>query len=568
MPSAARPFDVEYLLNPSQQKLRELALKHTPCTFETSHGNLMKVSRNKARMAKYTYIIDDESPPDTFSHQVITSAKATELIDLQRTYIEGTGMLIEIRGTLGLGPRAVVTQWLYTVEGANIAGMQSQMTFLDDPVDFVPTFQVIYTPGLRLEQMPGEQAILVDLKNYRTYIMGPDYFGESKKAALRMLNDYAYDRGGLVLHAGAKLIEKDGKKTAMTIMGLSGTGKTTTTFSKQGDVIQPIQDDMVVIWPHGEMSVTESGCFAKTFGLTRESEPIIYEGTLDPTAWVENTFIDETGRFDFLKGGMSKFDVHRFRAVLIETGYDENNIQVFLDGNVEPQDVTDGAGILSDGWEFLEWTQNGRSVIPMSAIENVADLSAIPPVSSMGILNRDEGPDAATPGIVRFVNPDQAAAYFMLGETTKTSAAGKEVGKTRSPFTQPFFPRAFGLQAERFSGLVATMPAVDLWMMNTGYVAGGLRDGIKIKIQHSSAMLEALTSGTIIWKTDPDFGYEIVDIDHSGNANLISAVPREILNPIVAVSESIYQDWVIRMRQERRAFLRSYKVSQAIINAI
>ena len=76
----------------------------------------------------------------------------------------------------------------------------------------------------------------------------------------------------------------------------------------------------------------------------------------------------------------------------------------------------------------------------------------------------DEGADACTPGIVRFISTEQASGFFMLGETTKTSAAGKDVGKTRSPFTQPFFPLAHGLQAKRFSELVATMPTVTLWI--------------------------------------------------------------------------------------------------------
>jgi len=559
-----RPFDVNYLINPTQDHLRELAIAHTPCTIVTEHGNLMKVSRNKARMAKYTYVIDNEVNADQYSHQVISPAKAQVLIDIQRQYIEDAGRLIDIRGSLGVGDRAVPVQWLYTLEGANIAGMQSHMTFLDFSPEFTPEFQVIYTPNLFLEDMPGRQAILVDLKSYRTYIIGPDYFGESKKAALRMLNDYAYQRGGLVLHAGAKLIESAGERMSMTIMGLSGTGKTTTTFSQQGDLTQPIQDDMVTIWPSGEMSVTESGCFAKTAGLTRSSEPIIYDGTLNSLAWVENTFVGESGAYDFDKKRMSQLDVERFRSVLEATGFDTDKIQQYLDGIVTYDDTLDADGIIKDGWEFVEWTQNGRSVIPMSVIDNVADLYDIPPVTSMGILNRDEGQDAATPGIVRFTSPDQAAAYFMLGETTKTSAAGKEVGKTRSPFTQPFFPRSFGLQASRFSELVASMPGTALWMMNTGYVGADL----KVKIHHSSSMLEAMLAGTIAWKTDPDFGYDIVDVDDPVNSALLELVPAAILNPVTVIDNEVYRDWVSRMKRDRCEFLRSHGVDPKIIATI
>ena len=57
---SARPFDgVTYLSNPSQAELRALALKHTPAILETAVGSINKLTRNKARMAKYTYVISD-----------------------------------------------------------------------------------------------------------------------------------------------------------------------------------------------------------------------------------------------------------------------------------------------------------------------------------------------------------------------------------------------------------------------------------------------------------------------------------------------------------------------------
>jgi len=245
------PYPVEYLVNPDQKTLRDLALSHTPAVFKSDVGNLNKVSRNKARMAKYTYIIDEDSESGRYSHQVMPPQRAAEIIARQERYIKTAGKMIDVRGYLGVGPRAVGVQWLYTLEGANIAGMQSVLAFPTQAVaaTFTAQFRVVYTPNLQLDDMPGKQAILVDLKNYTTYIIGPDYFGESKKAALRMLNASAYDQGGLVLHAGAKSVQINGTSSTMTIMGLSGTGKTTTTFSKQGEVTRPIQDDMVVLWP-------------------------------------------------------------------------------------------------------------------------------------------------------------------------------------------------------------------------------------------------------------------------------------------------------------------------------
>ena len=576
------PYPVEYLTNPDQQTLRDLALENTPSVFQSTYGNLNKVSRNKARMAKFTYIIDDAENAGRYSHQLMAPARAAELIARQRAYIEDKGKLIEVHGFLGLGPRAVAVQWLYTIEGANIAGMQSILAFppsdvLGDGEDFTPRFRIVYTPNLKLDDMPGGQAILVDLKTYTTYIIGPDYFGESKKAALRMLNELAFSQGALVLHAGAKSVKLGNTTATMTIMGLSGTGKTTTTFSKQGDVAQPIQDDMVTIWPKGELSITENGCFAKTFGLTEKTEPVIYRGTLSADAWIENGYLNEDGTYDFFKTALTAAEVARQRDVLIQTGAPAANVDRYISGEVSITDVSDDNGVLNDGWEFVKWTGNGRSIIPMSRIEDAADLHNIAAVESMGILNRDEGADAATPGILRFTSPEQAAGYFMLGETTKTSAAGKEVGKTRSPFTQPFFPLAFGLQARRFSELAATMPHVDMWLMNTGYVAGSAKSvkdgqGYKVKIRHSSAMLEAMLKGEIAWKRDPDFGYDVVDVDDPKNAALLERVPMHILDPSRFYAEQGRQDeyrsWVARMKAERAAFLRSYDVADEIISAV
>jgi phosphoenolpyruvate carboxykinase (ATP) len=192
-------------------------------------------------------------------------------------------------------------------------------------------------------------------------------------------------------------------------------------------------------------------------------------------------------------------------------------------------------------------------------------------------LNRDEGPDAAMPGIVRFPTPDLAAGYFMLGETSKTSAAGKERGKTRSPFTQPFFTSPFGLQAKRFSELATKLEDLGTWLMNTGYIGGDQKDeekgkALKVKIPHSSAMLEAMLTGKIRWKKDPDFGYEIVDVDAPENAELLRKVPREILNPKIFYENKgrgdEYKAWVERMKKEREDFLNKFNVDKNIVNAV
>lgn len=583
----AIPYNVRIVDNPTQQELRELSRYHVPHVYRSDIGNLNRITRCKARMAQSTYIIADASEQGLYSSKVMPRDRAERLIRMQREYIERGGILIKIDGYQGHGPQAPAVQWLYTPEGANIAGMQQILCFprqreetpaqLAEP--FRPQFRLIMTPGCSSPDTPGDVGIIVDLEQRTTYVLGSDYFGESKKGMLRMLNDHVYRLGGLVLHAGAKAVTIGGRRIMVAVMGLSGTGKTTTTFSQQGEKTEPVQDDMLVLWPGGRCAVTENGCFAKTYGLTEESEPVIYRGTVSADAWVENGYLDmDRGlAYDFSKGILTPKEVNDWRVALLYTGAPLDHLEAYVKGEKGLAEILDEHGAPRDGWDFVQWTQNGRSIIPMSAIESAADMDEIPPIQSLGILNRDEGPEAATPGVVRFVSPEQAATYFMLGETTKTSAAGKERGKTRSPFTQPFFPRAPHLQARRFEQLAAEMPALQLWMMNTGYVGGDQHDveagtALKVKIRHSSAMLEALLGDRIVWKRDPDFGYEVVDLAAEGNRDLRAAVPDEILNPVVHFERrgriEDYRRWVAKMKAERRAFLQHLGVETRFLDLV
>ncbi len=578
-------YKVKRIVNPSQKELRELAIKYSHPILTSAYGNLDRITRFKARMAKYTYVIAPPSDKDKYSHNIIDAEKAKELIERQRRYIENSEFLIEIQGYLGLGEKAVPVLWLFTPESANIAGMQQVLAFPREEVEtpeqlakpFQPKLTVVYTSGFIVEDMPGKMAVVVDLENYINYVMGSDYFGESKKGALRLLNDYVYQLGGLVFHAGAKAVKIGDKVVTMAIMGLSGTGKTTTTFSKQGELTQPIQDDMISLWPDKQINVTENGCFAKTYGLKAESEPVIYKGTVHPDAWVENVYMNEDGTYDFSKDVLSPEEVARWKDILIATGAPPENVEKYIKGEVKAEDVVDRYLVPKDGWDFVVWTQNGRSIIPMSIIEDAADLHNIPPLKYIGILNRDEGHDAATPGIVRFSSAAQAAGYFLLGETSKTSAAGKERGKTRSPFTNPFFPRRFSLMAERYLELTSDMPDLVAWMMNTGYVGGDALDekagrALKVKIRHSSAMLEAMLRDAIKWVEDPDFGYLIVDVNAPENSELLEKVPAEILQPKLLFEKQgrldEYREWVERMKKERKEFLESLGTDPEIIKAV
>jgi len=505
-------------------------------------------------------IADD---PAKHTCKTMAPAEAQKYVEAQDAYLAGHEV-IRLDGYIGNHPetRVKATLWM-TIEGANVAAMHQILYFPPDPAELAnwqPQFQVIYTPGCPAEGQDKGRAILVDVDRYVTRILGSDYFGESKKGGLRMLNAKVFREGGIVLHAGAKLTPvkgADGKveKKLLVIMGESGTGKTTSTFSPQGDdhvgFSESIQDDMVMLYPGGRAYATENGCFAIAYGLKQESEPIIYKGTMAPNAWLENVYQDPDGAMDLEKGTLTKDEVKPLADVLLASG-------------VAPAELAK----YESGEAAYAWTKNSRVIIPMSDIETAGDSLDLPPAAGIGVLNRNTN---IIPGVVRFRNPAQAAAYFMLGETMGTAASGADAGKAkRSPFTNPFFPLRNEQMANRYMELARTMPGVFNFMMNTGWVGGDDADekagrALKVKIRHSSAILQALSDGSIEWVEDKDFGYEV--------AKEIPGVPAEILQPRKLYEAqgrlAEYDEWVKRLRSERRAYLEGFSgIDPEIVKAV
>src|SRR5205814_8685574 len=117
--------------------------------------------------------------------------------------------------------------------------------------------------------------------------------------------DVGYDRGRPTFHVGCKFIPDTGKDHAVLIVGLSGTGKTTTTFTTQLGS-KPAQNDFISMMPGRRVYTTENGCFAKTFGLNPRFEPAIYHATTKPDAYLENVSVDALGKVDFFDTSYTK----------------------------------------------------------------------------------------------------------------------------------------------------------------------------------------------------------------------------------------------------------------------
>ncbi len=492
--------------NPSPEELRAFT-EDMPQARITEFDNVNVQTKVTSRSAGSTFVVAEQA-----SGKTMTREDFEKIAKVQDDYLRDKDVVV-IDGYIGNDP-SFRTAARLTIEkaNANIAAMQQKLYFARDGGG-EPEVQVIYTPNLPAPDYPDDRVIAVDLENGVTRVLNSDYFGESKKGGLRMWNDIAYERGGLALHAGLKVIPTPaGEKTVM-IIGLSGTGKTTTTFTTQNDSL-PVQDDFVALMPGGKAYGTENGCFAKTFSLDPDFEPNIYNAVIKPSAYLENVYQDEHNRVNF---------------------FEES------------------------------YTQNGRAVFEMADLGRYRDATNVGTVDILLILNRNEN---IIPAVAK-LNQEQAAAYFMLGETTGTSAGGaSEAGKfLRVPGTNPFFPLPHGLQGNRILELLATHP-IETYLMNTGRVGGKDDDerSKKVKIPHSSATVKGIAEGTISWTEDDDFGYLVAEkVPDFDDVELLQ--PRRLYERQDRLGD--YDDLVTRLKAERKARLEEFpELSAEIVKAV
>jgi phosphoenolpyruvate carboxykinase (ATP) len=493
------PQSKRLIENPTAEQLRELTAR-MPNARRTNYDNYNVQTRVDSRSTKSTYIVTDR--PQEHTAQTVTTEEGRKWAKLQDAYIREHEMVL-LDGVIGNDPSFLTpARLIIEARNANIAGMQRHL-YYPPSAGQQPEITMIYTPNLPAPGYPNDRAIFVDLDAGITRVFNSDYFGESKKGGLRMWNKKVYDAGGLAMHAGCKVIPVGTRQRVILIVGLSGTGKTTTTFTRQNNS-KPVQDDFIALMPEGKIYGTENGCFAKTFALDPKHEPTIYGAVTKRDAYLENVSQKEDG------GPVDFFDA--------------------------------------------SYTQNGRATFELSALGWVEDARNIGPADVLLILNRN---DNIIPGVAR-LDSEHAAAYFMLGETQGTSAGGKdEMGKAlRVPGTNPFFPLRHEQQGNRFLELHRSRP-FEVYLMNTGRVGGpeGSPNSKKLTIEHSSAIVKAIAEGTITWSTDPDFGYDVAQAV-PGVDDIEVLQPRRLYERTGRGDE--YSALVQRLKQERVAELQKY----------
>jgi phosphoenolpyruvate carboxykinase (ATP) len=464
----------------------------------TEYGSPVYSTRVKNRSAKNTYIVADGITVGTMQ-QPMEPRRAQEMIREVQEKLSDME-LIQVDRRMGENPEATLRCRLFVPkEYARIAFMWHNMLFPSDS-SHEPDFVSVYVPDW------PERLIFADMNQGYTYILGTDYPGEAKKSMLRQAMYWIKRRGGLGLHAGSKILRvkgPDGKlrDVGFLLFGLSGTGKTTLTLHDHG-LIEPEkaiikQDDVVLMTRNGQAYGTEDGFYIKTEGL-EPSQTVLWGAATHPTAAYENIQVAENGAVDFLDTSIT----------------------------------SNGRGVVLR--RFIQGTGEGIDLAKANKIVFITRRNDIVPVCAR-------------------LTPEQAAAYFMLGESIETSAgdptragqAKREVG------TNPFIVGPEAEEGNRLLAILRENPDMHAYILNTGSI--GAKDGSageKVTIKASTEIMKQIAKEAITWEKDPDWGYEVPS--QVPGIDLARYSPRAYYTP------DQYAERVGKLREERRAWLSQF----------
>lgn len=328
--------------------------------------------------------------------------------------------------------------------------------------------------------MKTKTSIDLSFEEKEFVILGTQYAGEMKKGIFSIMNYIMPKKGILSMHCSAN----EGNSGDVSLFfGLSGTGKTT--LSADGDRFLIGDDEHC--WTHDGIFNIEGGCYAKTINLSEEKEPEIYKAIKFGTV-LENVVCNS-----------------------------ESHMVDYADTSI---------------------TQNTRAAYPIEFINKIKSpcigghpkniifltcdaFGVLPPVSMLTV--------------------EQAMYHFVSGYTAKI--AGTEMGITEPIAT---FSACFGAafmvwHPSKYAELLAQKiqaHQANVWLVNTGWIGGGVEHGKRISLEHTRAIIDAIHDGSLANEAFQNL--EVFDLKIPKSCN---NVPREILNPTTFWEDEIaYRD--------------------------
>lgn len=304
-------------------------------------------------------------------------------------------------------------------------------------INFGEPDYIIYNAGQQ-ESATSDSKISINLSFEKKAIilLGTEYAGEMKKGVFTIMNYLLPLKNVFPMHCSANEgIQKD----VSLFFGLSGTGKTTLSANVNRKLIGDDEHG----WSENGVFNIEGGCYAKTVNLSQEKEPEI---------------------FNAIKWG-SVLENVKYNPINFEVDYDDISI-----------------------------TENTRASYPIESIKNVKIPCVGAHPNHIIFLTCDAF--GVLPPVSK-LNAEQAMYHFMSGYTAKV--AGTEMGITEPKTT---FSACFGAafmvwHPSVYAHLLAEKiekHQTKVWLVNTGWIGGGVEEGHRISLKYTRAIIDAIQS--------------------------------------------------------------------------
>lgn len=441
-------------------RLVEEAIKHGEGLLADSGALAADTGKFTGRAPKDRFIVKDDLTAGSIDwgdiNQPISKAIYDDLFKQIGTYLSNETLYVHDGAAcadpgLQLSLR-VITETAYQSIFANNMFIRTQ----DNKPESKPEWSILAAPGFFADPskdgVPSPNFVIINFTEKVILIAGTGYTGEIKKGIFSVLN-YILPHQQKVLSMHCSANADDDGNTAL-FFGLSGTGKTTLSSDKGRYLIGDDEHG----WGKDSIFNFEGGCYAKCVNLDAEKEPEIFKAV-------------------------------RFGALL-------ENIN-FYEGTRTPN------------YKDISKTENTRVAYPIEHIEgsilsgrgNIPNNIFFLTADAFGVLPP-----------VSLLTPAQAMYHFISGYTAKV--AGTEVGVNEpkmvfSPcFGQAFIPLHPSVYAELL-GEKLKANKINVWLINTGWIAGPYGIGRRINLNYTRAIVRAALNGQLkeaSFKTHPVFG--------------------------------------------------------------
>jgi len=473
-------FPKTLVRNATVSELYEEALNYESDAYLSSTGALMVSSHEKTgRSPKDKRIVESENiNEDVWWGKInIGMDESTFMISRRRAidYLNTQERIYVIDGFAGWDPRYRIKIRVIATRPYHALFMHNMLVRpnLDELNNFGEPDYVIFNAGQfpanpLTKYMTSRTSIELSFERKEFVILGTEYAGEMKKGIFTIMNYIMPKKGILSMHSSANEgVDGD----VAVFFGLSGTGKTTLSADPKRKLI----GDDEHCWTEDGLFNIEGGCYAKCINLSEEKEPEIFRAI-------------------------------RFGTVLENVDFDKNTRIVDYFGS--------------------SITENTRASYPINYIENAKipcvgmhpknlifltcdAFGILPPVSSL--------------------NPEQAMYHFISGYTAKVAGTEMDIDEPEATFSACFGAAFMVWHPSKYAELLAKrieQNATSVWLVNTGWIGGGFKEGKRISLQYTRKIIDAILDGVL--KKVSTVRDEIFDFCVPIEC---PEVPKKILNP-------------------------------------